>query len=57
MNPNPPGFQVWLTVAVCSGWAILTILFARRENWTLAAISAVSLILYCVRLYLLTKRK
>ncbi|WP_420596139.1 hypothetical protein [Deinococcus sp.] len=54
---NPNGFRVWLTVALCAGWAILLILFLRRANWPLVVISAILLIAYCVRLYGLTRRE
>ncbi|GAA4017758.1 hypothetical protein GCM10022631_33150 [Deinococcus rubellus] len=49
-------FNVWLTVALCAGWAILLIRFVSLAQWPLAALSAVLLIAYGVRLYNLTKR-
>ena len=54
---NPVGFRLWLTVALCAGWAILLIVFLRKGNWALAALSAVLLIAYGVRLYGLTKQR
>ncbi len=55
MKPNP--FNLWLTVALCAGWAILLILFVRRAQWPLALLSAVLLGAYMLRLYNLTKRR
>ncbi|WP_164473395.1 MULTISPECIES: hypothetical protein [Deinococcus] len=55
MKPN--SFNTYLTVALCAGWAILLITFLRKANWPLAGLSAVLLIAYGVRLYLLTKRR
>ncbi|WP_202630436.1 hypothetical protein [Deinococcus alpinitundrae] len=54
MKPN--AFNLYLTVALCAGWAILLITFLRKANWPLAALSAVLLIAYGVRLYNLTKK-
>ena len=54
---NPVSFRLWLTVALCAGWAILMIVFLRKADWALAALSAVLLIAYCVRLYSLTRRR
>ncbi|WP_181391949.1 hypothetical protein [Deinococcus irradiatisoli] len=55
MKPNP--FTLWLTVALCAGWAILLILFLRRAQWPLVLLSALLLAVYLYRLYNLTRRR
>ncbi len=55
MKPN--SFTLWLTVALCAGWAILLLRFVQRGQWPLAGLCALLLIAYGVRLYTLTKRR
>lgn len=53
---NAPKWRIWLVTALVCGWGILALRFAQRQEWPMAGLCVLLLIVNAVTLWRLTQR-
>lgn len=53
---NAPKWRIWLVTALVCGWGILALRFGQRQEWPMAALCLLLLIVNVVTLWRLTRR-